>query len=315
MIDLDSLDESSKKVISIIVEYYNITLSKLEAGEKSLMPEPGCPFISLFNTEDCYISFYKEGDAIAIKIDIIEKKYSLLSDEGRRDLYFSIRKTKKNEFIQTAFLLKKLYDNGYIYFSKKSNEIIQINEYKHDESKNKTLIDVGIHTATEFYYAPELLDFIEKYQNDLIIPSFELISFRKNDYKTSEQKRYEKQVSISEQSLNLANESLNETKKSIIIANDSLSEARESNEIAKNANCTTLCIAIGTIVLSALISWYCASRVPTSIHESFTNQLNYNLERIISIDSVANYNLYNIQNRLDSIELKIKQPQLQPIQK
>lgn len=294
---LEYCTPEEKDIIGQIVDGYLFSYENMKADINSIHNSPGLFFFSLFqnyngHTLDYHINLCNDNGILIAQF--------FIKDSKDANSFFQTLYLKKAELMSRIVFIENLLKNNLIFFE--TDKTDKLPKYiKPDNNKLEKLEKENFKVYPEPINNQSFFDLIDKYYWSRVIPSSTLIEYRRNGYETTEQKRYNEQIS--------------KTVISLEIAQDSLKEAKKSNQIAKKSNWITLCVAGVTFVFSAAISWYCASYIPTNINESFSNQLNYNLERIITIDSVAKENLYNTHNRLDSIEMNMRQPQSQKINK
>ena len=214
----------SKQLIQKIVDGFRETSRLIDEDKSTPHYGPGLMFRQLFYEDDCFINIFEgEHKSIAIELEFSKETDEGLSTGELIEKHAKFGGKKKSNFIEKLIYLKSLYENGLIYFSeeRKENSKISLPFYTSSLKKEEQFKD-KMNYMTWFISYPSLYQFICRFYYSNVIPLSSLISFYDNGYVTEEEKRYNKQVQLSEESLRIANESLSQTKSSIEIANSSL---------------------------------------------------------------------------------------------
>lgn len=288
---LNNINDITRDLIRTIVEGYRETSELIETDKSSPVYGPGIMFRQLFCDSDCFIEIYQDDDKnLAIEIEFSKDGECGLSTGELITKHSKFGGKKKSIFVEKLIYLKSLFDSGLIYFSEERVEDSKMTLPKYTSSleKEKVLADKS-NFMTWFISYPSLYKFVCKYYYSNVIPLSSLVSFYDNDYKTKEDIEYRQQLSINEDSLKIARESLEKT--------------RESLTIARRANRNTIWISLFVCCVSVFASILIAVKVPVSIHDSFSNTVFDNMDKIIKLDSIANENSYVIHSQLDSLLL------------
>lgn len=266
---LSHIDDNLKQLISRIIDEYQMQLHYMEDCTEFFHGNPGIHFGDAFSNAYTLIHLTTCCDKLAIIIDSYKVKPEFNNLQDNINYSTNNGAIIHAEFIQAISFLKSLYDNGYIFFTE-------------DNSKNKSI--PIYQSAADNSNCPvwtinsELLtNFAKQHFFANIIPSPALISFYRNDFKNDEQLRYEKQLEISNQSLEeahianlVAKNSLDETKKSNDISQEAVSSAKRGNQIA-----------IIVAIVAMLVTILSAIFIPVSLNKESIHDIGLEIGRTI----------------------------------
>lgn len=209
-----------------------------------------------------------------------------LFGEHYKECIKNLAEKRKHSIIMALSFVHRLFQEGLIYFSEESFEESTFDEWAVPLQKYPSpqyLYELG------YFVSRDLGSFLDRFLASPIIPSCYLIDLYRNAYKTPEQLRFKQQQKNTELALE---------------------EAKKANKLAKRANHISLGIAIGTVIITGIITWLCATFVPISIHKSFTEQLNYRLDKIHRTDSIQSKTIQDIDIAIDSIQSSVNRLQI-----
>lgn len=289
---LESLDERAQKYISTIVDCYVLGYKHISDGTNPYATEPG---ITVQNSLSNYLekpicSISLRNDNGRINISYVFDRKAIEADSKKEEYRNEERylRIKKADTLYIIALLKWLYDSGHIFLiDDNTNNLFNTGHItEHDREK---WTNSGMKFVKDTISSEVIFDFISKYYSSRIVPSPQLIDLKEHNFETPEQRRFKKQQEDTELALE---------------------EAKKANKLAKRANHISLGIAIGTVIITGIITWLCATFVPVSIHKSFTEQLNYRLDKIHRTDSIQSKTIQDIDVAINSIQSSVNRLQV-----
>lgn len=222
--DLYNLDKEYKKFIETLVDGYVIGKNNMKDGSNPFINHLGMEVSSMFfdYTDDlaCALIFHKAEDSSVNICYVYDSK--LINNEGDDSYEAQERfiKIKRSDFIYKLSLLKWLEDSGYIILVDDASytlfETGQITD--HDREKwtdNGSLIHEE-NVKSRFVY-----ETLSRFHNCRIIPSAQLIDIRLNDFKTTEQRRFECELQVAKDTLEDTRASLKTSQQALEVSNNS----------------------------------------------------------------------------------------------
>lgn len=285
---LESLDERAQKYISTIVDCYVLGYKHISDGTNPYATEPG---ITVQNSLSNYLekpicSISLRNDNGRINILYVFDKKAIEADSKKEEYRNEERylRIKKADTLYIIALLKWLYDSGHIFLiDDNTNNLFNTGHItEHDREK---WTNSGMKFVEDTISSEVIFDFISKYYSSRIVPSPQLIDLKEHNFETPEQRRFKKQQEDTELALE---------------------EAKKANKLAKHANWISLGVAIGMVLFSVL----CSIFIPISIPKSFTEKMNYNLDKIHRTDSIHSKTIQNINVAIDSIQSSMNRLQI-----
>ena len=274
---LSHLDNNQKLLIERIITEYQMQLHYMEDCTEFYHGYPGIRFSNVFDDNYTVFTLSMYSDKLAIIVDSYKINPSFNNPNDNYNYSANNGVIIYAKFIQLLSFLKSLYDNGYIFFldDDSKDKLYHIEGF--DPTKDRT-------NSFWIINSEYLNTFVKQHFLSNIIPSPALISFANNGFRTEDQLRYEKQLLLS-------NNSLEEAKKSNIIAERSLLEAKASSESAKKGNYIAIIVAITTMIASITA----AIIIPTSISHKSINEIGLEIKKSYcipgdSIQKVRNVN-------------------------
>lgn len=292
--ELYNLDNRYKKFVETLVDGYVLGKSHMEDGSNPYISNPGIEVCNIFCdiTDDflCNLIFHKESDKSINVCYVFDSRLINSEDGDRYEAEERFIKIKRADFIYKLTLLKWLEDSGYIVMIDDSNynlfETGHITEHDRKKWDDSGFLCIEKTENSEFVYKT-----LSRYHNCRIIPSAQLIDIRNNDFKTIEQRRFERELQV-------AKETLKDTKEALITSQKALKVSNYSFVIA-------ICSLIATIIFGF---WQtCAEQ--TINHEqidSITSAIKGN--NLVVIDSVKIHHT-------DTVKVEVEEPNNAPIDK
>ncbi len=252
---LESLSDNEKLVITRIVDYWNNCSARNIDVSKPHDEVYGIPL------HDLVFKFINERTLLQIE-DI---SYKIEIDSGQIDFYQFFKTEKANNklgeqhkfevelisidnsrwFLIVVNFLKRLYDDGLIYFEYEEFSLTTYNDW---DSRVKDFPAPEYIHHSECFFSKDIAKFLDLFLGSPIIPSFQLIELYKYDFKTVEKRRYESQQSLS---------------------NKALRSAKRGNYIA-----------IGIAIVSTLVAILCSLLIPVSIDKEQHKAIIQTIEKI-----------------------------------
>lgn len=201
-----------------------------------------------------------------------------LFGEHYKECINNLAEKRKHSIIMTLSFVHRLFQEGLIYFSEESFEESTFDEWAVPLQKYPSpqyLYELG------YFVSRDLGSFLDRFLASPIIPSCYLIDLYRNAYETPEQLRFKQQQKNTELALE---------------------EAKKANKLAKYANWISLGVAISMVL--------CSIFIPISIPKSFTEKMNYNLDKIHRTDSIQSKTIQNINVAIDSIQSSMNRLQV-----
>lgn len=195
--ELYNLDIRYKKFVEKLVDGYVIGKNHMEDGSNPYISNPGIEVCNMFCdfTDDylCNLNFHKENDNSINVCYVFDSR--LINSEGgdkyeAQERFINI---KHSDFIYKLTLLKWLEDSGYIVLIDDTNynlfETGQITENDRKKWADNGMLFIEKPIKSKFVY-----ETLSRYHNCRIMPSAQLIDIRNKNFKTIEQRRFEKQT-------------------------------------------------------------------------------------------------------------------------
>ena len=197
--ELYNLDKRYKKFVETIVDGYVIGKNHMEDGSNPYISNPGIEVCNIFCdfTDNflCNLIFHKENDKSINVCYVFDSRLINSEDGDRYEAEERFIKIKRADFIYKLTLLKWLEDSGYIVMIDDSNynlfETGHITEHDRKKWANNGMSCVEEQIKSKFVY-----ETLSRYHNCRIIPSAQLIDVRNKNFKTIEQRRFEKQTRL-----------------------------------------------------------------------------------------------------------------------
>ena len=201
--ELYNLDKRYKKFIETLVDGYVKGKTNMEDGSNPYISEPGLKFSNLFcdftDNLACNLILHKAAENSVNVCYVFDSR--LINSEGgdkyeAQERFINI---KHSDFIYKLTLLKWLEDSGYIVLIDDANCDLfatgQITEHDRKRWDDSGFLCIEKTENSEFVY-----ETLSRYHNCRIIPAAQLIDIRNNNFKTIEQRRFEKQLKEAENS-------------------------------------------------------------------------------------------------------------------
>lgn len=259
-----------KEIASVLITNYN--RKRLACGnDKKYYHAIGILFQFLLKQLKINISvIYKDHS-----IQLITKSNLLDSDKFNEihDLSpkitenLNLHELRVVKFLQTISFLKNLEEQNYI---------IILN--CKDKQENH---EPEIHDSYEIT-DPDLVVFINRLRGSRIIPTTALIEISAYEFETVEKRQYDKQVKLSE-------DAISEARKANVIAAD-------SNIVAKNANRTTILIALFTFSISIGIAVF----IPSSLTKKTIHEIGREIHLNVEKETIPNININHYHEKIDT---------------
>ena len=197
--ELYNLDNRYKKFVETLVDGYVLGKSHMEDGSNPYISNPGIEVCNIFCdfTDNflCNLIFHKENDKSINVCYVFDSRLINSEDGDRYEAEERFIKIKRADFIYKLTLLKWLEDSGYIVMIDDSNynlfETGHITEHDRKKWANNGMSCVEEQIKSEF-----VDETLSRYHNCRIIPSAQLIDVRNKNFKTIEQRRFEKQTRL-----------------------------------------------------------------------------------------------------------------------
>ncbi len=193
MVHLDDLTIEEKNLIGQIVDGYLLSYKKMEEDSNSIYNSPGLFLFSLFYNYDelrnpCHITLSNRNGELAASF--------FIKDCPDNNYFFQQINLRKADFISRATFIETLFKYNLIFFEE--DEECGMPKYEEPtKDKHQKLQKEGFSYHTEVIKSESIYCFINKYYWSHIIPSPNLILYRKQKYKTPEQRRHKINVIIS----------------------------------------------------------------------------------------------------------------------
>lgn len=195
--ELYNLDNRYKKFVETLVDGYVLGKSHMEDGSNPYISEPGLKFSNIFcdftDNLACNLILHKAAENSVNVCYVFDSR--LINSEGgdkyeAQERFINI---KHSDFIYKLTLLKWLEDSGYIVLIDDANCNLfatgLITEHDRKRWDDSGFLCIEKTENSEFVY-----ETLSRYHNCRIIPSAQLIDIRNNNFKTIEQRRFEKQL-------------------------------------------------------------------------------------------------------------------------
>ena len=194
-------NELCKNLINLIVDSYKESCENCIKDNKQIS-YVGIDFMELFSFDSVKIQFGERFNELVIKAS--HKSLNSRSKVLRRRIIKTSNECELMfvDILQIINLLQKLEEDNLIIMSNRDN-LTRYPNFDKDDENHVSYINIKNHKIEEY---------IKKYYYAQVIPTTTLIDIAENDFKTVEQRRYEEQ-------LNVANDTLVETKKTLAKAN------------------------------------------------------------------------------------------------
>ena len=194
-------NELCKNLINLIVDSYKESCENCIKDNKQIS-YVGIDFMELFSFDSVKIQFGERFNELVIKAS--HKSLNSRSKVLRRRIIKASNECELMfiDILQIINLLQKLEEDNLIIMSNRDN-LTRYPNFDKDDENLVSYINIKNHKIEEY---------IKKYYYAQVIPTTTLIDIAENDFKTVEQRRYEEQ-------LNVANDTLVETKKTLAKAN------------------------------------------------------------------------------------------------
>lgn len=251
--------ELNKSICSYIVDWYRIHTSKANPYAAKHLNILGCYLHELLNIRNkdfnVYIGVEEDDIYIAVSSHKLFPQY-IIPSENSEDLpelgtqAWIMAYPIINETIFSLYFIKELYDNKLIYINKLGDDEI-------DGVTGGPTISIP-----HFFKDAEMISFLKASYYAEIIPSPYLIELVANDFLSKEDIQYREQLQISNKALEIAKQSLKESRKS---------------------QKWTIIISITICILSVLASLAIAKYIPLALD-------NNSIERI---ENIINHNYNN----------------------
>ena len=266
-----------QEIASVLITNYN--RKRLACGnDKKYYHAIGILFQFLLKQLNINISvIYKDNS-----IQLITKSNLLDSDKSNKihDLSpkitenLNLHELRVVKFLQTISFLKNLEEQNYI---------IILNCKDKQEHPEPEIYDS--YEITD----PNLVVFINRLRGSRIIPTTALIEISAYEFKTVEKRQYEKQVKLSE-------DAISEARKANVIAADSNNLAKIANELAENANCAAILVALFTF----LISFGIAVFIPSSLTQKTIHEIGREIHLNVEKETIPNININHYHEKIDT---------------
>lgn len=252
-------NDYEKDIAKKIIEHYNhkkgLCEQNLHNGKRY---EIGLKFTILLKKLSIKASIIFDNGVIRI-ITLPETSITELDDgENYRNLAPEISDELNNQNLEEVKLLQTV---SFLQLLERYGYILIISD-PHIRNEKKDEYDITVSTIFDV----EIVQFVKHLIQSRIIPTTALINIAKNEFKTDEQIQYEKQLEISQKSLE---------------------EAHKANNIAKKNYRLAFTVAIVTPIVTAVITIITAFFIPTTISENSI----YKIGREIKINSITSYPL------------------------
>lgn len=241
---LYNLDKRYKKFIETLVDGYVKGKSNMENGSNPYISEPGMLFNSMFydftNDYGCNLIFHKTEDNYISVCYVFDSR--LIKDESA-DKYEAQEKfinIQCSDFIYKLSLLKWLEDSGDIILIDDTSSNLSL-EGKITEHDRQRWENNGMLCREKTIKSKSVYETVSRYYNCRIIPSAQLIDIRENGFKTLEQRRFEEQLEV-------ANDTLVETKNTLAETKKSLETSQEALKVSYRSFWIALVTLLGTIL-------------------------------------------------------------------
>lgn len=191
-------NELCRDLINLIVETYKESCEDCIKNKKRIS-YVGIDFMEIFSSDDVSIQFGERFNELVIKAS--GKPLNSRSKVFRRRIIkaSNVCKLIFTDILQVINLLQKLEKENLIILSNRDNSARYPN-FDKDEKNNVSYININNYKIEEY---------IKENYYSQIIPTTTLIDIAENDFKTVEQRRFEKQLKV-------ADDTLVETKRTLI---------------------------------------------------------------------------------------------------
>ena len=191
-------NELCRDLINLIVETYKESCEDCIKNKKRIS-YVGIDFMEIFSSDDVSIQFGERFNELVIKAS--GKPLNSRSKVLRRRIIkaSNVCKLIFTDILQVINLLQKLEKENLIILSNRDNSTRYPN-FDKDEENNVSYININNYKIEEY---------IKENYYSQIIPTTTLIDIAENDFKTVEQRRFEKQLKV-------ADDTLVETKRTLI---------------------------------------------------------------------------------------------------
>lgn len=191
-------NELCRDLINLIVETYKESCEDCIKNKKRIS-YVGIDFMEIFSSDDVSIQFGERFNELVIKAS--GKPLNSRSKVLRRRIIkaSNVCKLIFTDILQVINLLQKLEKENLIILSNRDNSARYPN-FDKDEENNVSYININNYKIEEY---------IKENYYSQIIPTTTLIDIAENDFKTVEQRRFEKQLKV-------ADDTLVETKRTLV---------------------------------------------------------------------------------------------------
>ena len=192
--NLETLDDKAKEIVSTIVDSYVIGEKQITNGTSDYLSEAGIYVHALFvdfNGKDlCNISFHKtDDDNVSVCYTFSPNMIKKLPNEDDFDALDRYINTERTYLINKIMLLKWLYESGYVFLiDDKSWNLFNTGSITSHDKEQWT--KNGIKFYEEILKSRKIFDTLSELHNCRIIPSPQLINYRNNKFRTPEQRRF-----------------------------------------------------------------------------------------------------------------------------
>lgn len=192
--NLETLDDKGKEIISTIVDSYVIGEKQIINGTNDYLSDAGIYVHALFvdfNGKDlCNISFHKaDDDNVSVCYTFSPNMIRKLSNEDDFDALDRYVNIERIRLIYKITLLKWLYESGYVFLiDDKSWNLFNTGSITSHDKEQWT--KNGIKFYEEILKSRNIFDTLSEFHNCRIIPSPQLINYRNNKFRTPEQRRF-----------------------------------------------------------------------------------------------------------------------------
>lgn len=226
--ELYSLDQKYKKFIETLVDGYVEGKKHMEDGSNPYINLPGMEVSNMFfeYTEDCACAlFFQKAEDSSVNIYyVFDSKLINNEDDDSWEAQERFIKIQRSDFIYKLSLLKWLEDSGYIILVDDTTHTLFETGKITDHDKNNWT-DNGKLFYEENMKSRFVYETLSRFHNCRIIPSAQLIDVRMNGFKTAEQRRFESELQV-------ANDTLEDTRKSLKTSQKALGVSNRSFVIA-----------------------------------------------------------------------------------
>lgn len=192
--NLETLDDKAKEIVSTIVDSYVIGEKQITNGTNNYLNDAGIFVHALFvdfNGKDlCNISFHKtDDDNVSVCYTFSPEMIKKRPNEDDYDALDRYVNTERISLIYKITLLKWLYESGYVFLiDDKSWNLFNTGSISSHDKERWT--NDGIKFYEEILKSKNIFDTLSEFHNCRIIPSPQLINYRNNKFCTPEQRRF-----------------------------------------------------------------------------------------------------------------------------